>query len=1599
MVQPISTRRRSLRFQHLEARCLLDASALRISEFMASNEDTLVDYQGDSSDWLEIYNPTAAAVDLTGLYLTDDDAELTKWQFPAGSSIAAGGFLVVFASDKDVVAAGGELHTNFRLSADGEYLGLVAADGLTVIDQYAPEFPPQVEDVSYGREMTGSPVTLVAEGAPAKAWVPTNASWDATWTSPAFDDSGFNITGPTGFGYENSPGSFPSFVGEYSTPVSSGTAGLYVRVPFEVSSLSGLGQLKLNMKYDDGFVAYLNGVEIASANAPASPNWSSTATTFHDDFEAISFTEFDVADALPLLVEGDNVLAIHALNFSAGSSDFLIVPELTASESEIASPETIGYLNEPTPGYGNGEAFAGFVEQPTFSVPHGFYNSTQQVSIATATPGALIVYTTDGSTPAVDENLTPINGQAYSTPVTVSSTTPLRAIAFRQDYKPSFVQASSYLFLDDIVEQSPAGEAPAGWPGFNVNGQVLDYGIDPQIVSQYGEQAVKDSLASLPAIALTTDVENLFDATTGIYVNAGNRGREWERFTSVELINPDMTGGFTTNAGLRIRGGASRNNGNPKHAFRLYFRSEYGDGLLNYPLFGEEGADKFDVLDLRTSQNYSWASWGDSINGAQNSFLREVFSRDTQADLGDPHTRSDYFHLYLNGQYWGLFMTQERVQEHFGESYFGGDQEDYDVVKSDPFESGGTEIADGTDVAWRQLFESAQALADNPTGAANNYWAMQGLNPDGTRNESLPVLLDVDNLINYMMIIFYTGGHDTGISAFFGNERANNWFGIRNRETGDEGFQFFLHDNEHSLGAGELTGTLHGTFTIDRTGPFSGQYYDDFEFFNPAFLHQDLLAHPEYVQRFVDRATDLLLNNGPLTADANIARMSERVAEVESAIIANAARWGDAERSVPYDKSDWDAEVNWLLNTYFPQRGDMVIAQLQNDGLLSPLGVPEFSQLGGEVDAGYPLELSSAGGTIYYSLDGATDPREIGGGVNPAAAVQAYTGPIVLTADTTVWARVREPSGAWSGLVKADFSVLQLPGDYDKNGLIDVADYNIWKSTYGSTSDLRADGNEDGIVDAADFTVWGDSFAQQPTVVTAAAASPTTVTGVSTDLSVLGGVLTGEQNLAYTWSATGPGSVSYSVNGTNAAKSTTATFTEAGEYTFTVAIENTAFDAVAFSSVAVTVTATVSGVAIEPTAGVVAAGASLQLAAFEADQFGNSTGVPTSVTWSVGSGGGSVTAGGLYTAPATGDMATVLAQGAAGQGSTVVDIVTPRAWYEADESFGTTLNDSSGNGNNATLSGTTGWTTGVDGNALSLSGGRANLPNNITGGLDDFTIATWFYLDSKGAWSRVFDFGSGTAANMFLTPAAGSTTGPLRFAITTSGGGGEQQLNGPTLSTGQWYHVAITQAGNLGTMYLNGSPVATNNGMTLSPADLGFTFQNWLGDSQYGADPALFGRIDEFRIYPEALPSEQIEQLSNLAFSTVSIAQTVTASAVSEPASVELLSVYSTGGALDLLTAPAVTATFAPDASATSAIRESAFAALGEGGIAKPRRQHAPARRDALPLRRHGRKFTDAEPLDELTQDVSHRAVDRALGRGADGLRRGPLGWGADDTA
>ena len=191
--------RSTLQFETMEPRQLLAGDPV-IAEFMASNDTTLADGNGNFPDWIEVFNQGDAAVDLTGWHLTDNAIDLTKWTFP-DVALPAGGHLVVFASGNDAPDSGGNLHTNFSLSAGGEYLALVQPDGMTIATQFQPEFTQQITDISFGIPNQATESSFVSQDSPGKVLVPT-APVVGDWTggNAAFDDSAWlDVTTDIGF--------------------------------------------------------------------------------------------------------------------------------------------------------------------------------------------------------------------------------------------------------------------------------------------------------------------------------------------------------------------------------------------------------------------------------------------------------------------------------------------------------------------------------------------------------------------------------------------------------------------------------------------------------------------------------------------------------------------------------------------------------------------------------------------------------------------------------------------------------------------------------------------------------------------------------------------------------------------------------------------------------------------------------------------------------------------------------------------------------------------------------------------------------------------------------------------------------------------------------------------------------------------------------------------------------------------------------------------------------------------------------------------------------------------------------------------------------
>jgi hypothetical protein len=1048
-------------FEALEHRTLLagdpilDGQPVIISEFVADSTATLLTrtrataedaFAGlaESPDWIELLNISDTRLDIGGMHLSDDASFSTKWRFPAGTSIEAGGFLVVFASGRNVTDPAlderGLLHTNFRLSGDAEYLALTNRDG-AVIHEFAPTYPAQRVDVSYGIPMTTR--ALIGPNAPVEYLVPTNDSLEPQWRSPGFTDprlvSG-NTHSPVGFDRGNGPpetgetigfepikrasgdfsrgsivvlesmpftvsgrvsewsfysettrsitplilrsaggefeivgvgmtrasdgsgaqtfafelqsgsaavepsqyffgykdgdnqrdeagliswtGSNVDSVRRYNGPLSgkmivgqqltggsrfgrtysvrattraalagpintlvesamANATSLYARIPFVVDQLDSLRSLTLQVRYDDGFVAYLNGVEVARRNIPVEVQFDSTASSNRPLRDANRFEDINISQFRRALMPGQNVLAIHGFNDDIAGAEFLVDARLAGVD--LASAMGGGFAADPTPGTANGLIYRDFVAVPSFSQPRGFYDQPFTLRLTVpGTPEATIYYTQDGSDP------TPGNPRAiaYQQPLEINRTAFLRAASYHDGLLPSVAVTQTYIFPADVATQST---------------------LQPAVVQDpvWGPQFT-DSLKSLPTVSLVT---------------ANPISVEGEYPTSAELIYPDGTAGFQVNAGVEVFGGTAVSF--PKRSLRLSFKNIYGPSTLNFDVFQDpDSVSEFDQLLLRPG-SHDTPFWNGSV-GVGN-YIRNRWASDRQLEMGQPAPRSKFVHLYLNGVYWGVFDLMERPNAAFMASHFGGDPEDYDVLNA------GTPI-DGDDLAWKALLE---ALDDG--------------------YDEVKKYLDVVNYADYVLLQFY-GGNNIDWAP------AGNWMAARKREPG-AGFQFFTWDSDIILRSGANTDIVN----------YGGPGY---------LLTQKggITQYPEFRRLLAERAQKHFFDGGILTAENLRRRIDELAAQTRSSIIAETARWGSGR----YTPATWESAIEWIKNTYAPADGPAreltVIEQMRRAGLFPLSDTPQFlvdgqPLLEDRVEPGTLLAMTAPEGAIYYTLDG-SDPWE-----------------------------------------------------------------------------------------------------------------------------------------------------------------------------------------------------------------------------------------------------------------------------------------------------------------------------------------------------------------------------------------------------------------------------------------------------------------------------------------------------------------------------------------------------------------------------------------------------------------------------------------------
>ena len=760
-----------------------------INEISSQNNSTLQDNDGDYSDWIELYNQSPDTINLFGYSISDDKDELDKYILP-NINITPSSYLVLFASDKDYVSK-----------------------------------------VTYWE-------TLVGNGQSVKYIVPTNQI-DNQWIEKDYDDQNWN-SGQYGIGYGDE---------DDETVVSSGTQSIFARSYFQIDNLESVQNMVLHMDYDDAFVVYLNGTEVARENITG-------VSPLAHDHQADSYTEpripfsqdlwkKDITSSLPLINQGENLLALQVHNFNSGSSDLSAYPFLSLSfDSKIANSIGPHELLDIT-------------NQREREIHTNFKLSSKGETIYISTPELVLIDSLAFPSLMSDESYGRLNKPDSIEYGIFNNPTPgtdngasgynKRLEIPKLVYYGGFYDGFISLSIDENQSENNAipsvyyttdGSVPTSESSL-LNGNQIDFfrtGIirlraieknalpSPILTETYFIQQRHD----LPVISISTNPRNLWSDEEGIYVvgtnGIGGNGHEkanwnqdWEIPIGFEYYDEEGVKQISTGAGAKIFGGWSRLN--PMKSLSIFFRSEYGLGEIEYELFQSKDITRFESIVLRNSGN-DFTSQGNSMfrDG-----LMSTLVNDTEIDNNafQPSV------VYLNGEYWGIHNIREKLNEHYVESNSSADSDNIDLIGN----GGGLNhfaAVHGSTEEYNSLLNYATS---KPLVFTQFY-------------EEIENMIDIDNYIDYHLAQIYYANTDWP---------GNNTKIWRSRNQ-DGKWRWILYDTDFGFNLRYGGHVDHNTlnFALDPSGP---------GWPNPPWstlLMRQLFDSPIFRAKFSNRMADLM---------------------------------------------------------------------------------------------------------------------------------------------------------------------------------------------------------------------------------------------------------------------------------------------------------------------------------------------------------------------------------------------------------------------------------------------------------------------------------------------------------------------------------------------------------------------------------------------------------------------------------------------------------------------------------------------------------------------------------------------------------------------
>ena len=410
-----------------------------ISEVVAANDKTLKDNFGETSDWIELHNPSDAPANLLGWGLSDELESPLKWTFP-DVTILPGEFLLVYASGNNIADPERPLHTSFRLSRAGEFLGLAKPDG-SFADKYVPGFPALNDDQSFGVPMMGVPDEVIPAHSTFSYLTPASSNAKEKWTETNFKLTSNWRNGRSGFGFQKTGTTLTDLI---KTKLRTSKRAIWLRKKFSIKNQDTLDYLILRIQFDDGFIAYLNGKKVATVNAIEKPKYNSYATKDNRD---LSFFDFDLTDHIGLLKTGaNNVLAVQAFDYRTDRNQLFVMPTLLAGRLTAFDSTKRVFLSTPTPGRLNTSQSPPQPGDPVFSKPSGSFATSFSITLKPSVEGDVVRYTTNGSVPTA-------SSKKYTSAIRITKSTLVCARCFTADGYGGAPVTREYLQLASNVRK------------------------------------------------------------------------------------------------------------------------------------------------------------------------------------------------------------------------------------------------------------------------------------------------------------------------------------------------------------------------------------------------------------------------------------------------------------------------------------------------------------------------------------------------------------------------------------------------------------------------------------------------------------------------------------------------------------------------------------------------------------------------------------------------------------------------------------------------------------------------------------------------------------------------------------------------------------------------------------------------------------------------------------------------------------------------------------------------------------------------------------------------------------------------------------------